>query len=106
MHLSPGGYRLLDVGLNPRRLAVHREWYRLLSSPVLHSSLPHLASNLGGLMVEGSELEARVGSAAMLGLVASVGALSQAIYGESFGKSFGGGFLGAPVAGACMHVFC
>ncbi|GAB4819441.1 hypothetical protein N2152v2_006487 [Parachlorella kessleri] len=80
LHFNPSGYRLLEVGLNARRVVQFGEAYRLVSSPVLHANLPHLATNLAGFIAEGSELERRIGSSAMLGTIAAIGALSQSIY--------------------------
>lgn len=59
------------------------------------------ATCLQGLMAEGSELERRVGSPAMLAYVGSIGALSQALYGEQ-GRHGGGGDLGLQEASALI----
>ena len=46
LHFKPGGYRLLEVGLNARRVVQLGEVRRLLTSPPIHSSLPHLVGNM------------------------------------------------------------
>ncbi len=46
LHFNPSGYRLLEVGLNARRVVQFQEYYRFVSASVLHFNLPHLASNM------------------------------------------------------------
>ena len=82
LHLRPGGYRLMQVGFNSSRVLRKREWRRLVSSPLLHADLPHLAANCHTLVLEGLPLEQRLGSAGFLALVASSCALSQALVRE------------------------
>lgn len=80
VHFKPGGYRLLQVGLNAHRVFHYKEWRRLGTSLAVHSDLPHLVSNSAGLVLEGLPLEQRLGSAKLVGLVASSALLTQALY--------------------------
>lgn len=46
LQFKPSGYRLLEVGLNSRQVVQNHQLYRFVTAPLIHSSLPHLASNM------------------------------------------------------------
>ncbi|PSC69569.1 rhomboid mitochondrial [Micractinium conductrix] len=80
LHFRPGGYRLLQVGLNAHRVVDRKEWRRLGTGVLLHGDLPHLVSNCTALVQEGAPLERRLGGARFAALLASTTLLSQGLY--------------------------
>ncbi len=73
--------------MNAHRVLDRREWRRLVTAPLLHADLPHLASNCTGLVLEGLPLERRLGSVQFTALLASCAAVSQGLYRECrFGR--------------------
>lgn len=74
-----GGHALLLVALNPALVLEYGQWHRLLSGPLLHVNMQHLASNAGALVWNGSYLESRLGAGGMLGALLFIGAAAQAL---------------------------
>ena len=84
------------MGLNAHRVLDRREYGRLATSPLLHANLPHLVSNCSSLVVDGLPLERRLGSVQFAALLASCTAMSQGLYGASWGLALRTGSMAQP----------
>ena len=56
-------FPLVHTGaLNPHQVVVKKEWYRVVSSCLLHGGSIHLFSNMAELFIHGTSLELKIGA--------------------------------------------
>ena len=99
--LEPSIATLLAFGGIYRPLVMQGEWFRLLSGPLLHADLMHLALNCVALFIAGRLLEGLVGRA-WLAACFVIGAISGALFSLAFNPET---LISVGASGAVMGLF-
>jgi rhomboid protease GluP len=99
--LQPSIATLIAFGGIYRPLVMQGEWFRLLSGPLLHADVAHLALNCVALYISGRILEGLVGRAWLAALFV-IGAISGALFSLAFNPE---NLVSVGASGAVMALF-
>jgi len=81
-YIRKGGYRLWDIGVNPKLIWEQGEWQRLLTAPLIPTSWWEQQWDLRLLASAALDIEHRHGYKTLAGILAFIGIASSGIYCE------------------------
>lgn len=78
--LKPGGFSLPTFGLSPFMVWEHRQYYRLLTTGLLHANFDHMVSNATSLVISSTYLEHNLTRTKFAATTASLALSSHSLY--------------------------